>query len=156
MTIGSFDQDGNPPANTIPDAPAAAVQSETPVQPSPIVTTATSTTNEDDVDEPKDETRMARSETARHESPEYDPNDARTMSPRRNSAETEKLAADTRAAVQEEARLAQSGLMEIAESIEMVRSDHDKLEKHNLALQDYIGGLTRSMAKGHVSGKGKK
>jgi hypothetical protein len=46
--------------------------------------------------------------------------------------------------------------MEIAESIELVRSDHDKLEKQNLALQDYIGGLTRSLAKGDVSGKGKK
>ena len=55
-----------------------------------------------------------------------------------------------------EARIAQTGLMEIAESIEMVRSDHDKLERHNLALQDYIGGLTKSMAKGDVSGKSKK
>ena len=48
------------------------------------------------------------------------------------------------------ARQLQLSLLEIAESIEMVKADHDKLEKQNLALQDYIGGLTRSMSKGHA------
>ena len=48
----------------------------------------------------------------------------------------------------------QLSLLEIAESIEMVKQDHDKLEKQNAALQDYIGGLTRSMSKGQgKSGK---
>ncbi|CAF9905712.1 MAG: hypothetical protein GOMPHAMPRED_003334 [Gomphillus americanus] len=53
-----------------------------------------------------------------------------------------------RNATREQARQLQSGLLEIAESIELVKADHDKLEKQNLALQDYIGGLTRAMSKG--------
>ena len=52
------------------------------------------------------------------------------------------------------ARQVQLSLLEIAESIEMVKQDHDKLEKQNVALQDYIGGLTRTLSKGQVkSGK---
>ena len=39
----------------------------------------------------------------------------------------------------------------------MVKHDHEKLEKQNLALQDYIGGLTRSMSKNDIgASKGKK
>ena len=54
-------------------------------------------------------------------------------------------------------RKLQTGLVEIAESIEMVKQDHDKLERQNLALQDYIGGLTRSMSKNDIgASKGKK
>jgi hypothetical protein len=49
------------------------------------------------------------------------------------------------------ARATAASLLEIAESIELVKSDHEKLEKQNLALQDYIGGLTRSMAKGDLN-----
>jgi len=87
-------------------------------------------------------------------------NDA-AMSPRRTSTETDKLADDARAALKEHAKATAASLLEIAESIELVKSDHEKLEKQNLALQDYIGGLTRSMAKGDLnisassSGKGK-
>lgn len=55
------------------------------------------------------------------------------------------------------ARNLQSGLIAIAEKIELVKSDHEKLEKQNAALQDYIGGLTRSMSKTDIgSGKTKK
>ena len=71
------------------------------MEPSAIVTTAATATTEHEQHEDEEEPRTARPEIARHESPEYDPNDARTMSPRRNSEETEKMAADTRAAVQE-------------------------------------------------------
>jgi short coiled-coil protein len=38
----------------------------------------------------------------------------------------------------------------------MVKSDHEKFEKQNLALQDYIGGLTRSMSKTDLTNKSKK
>ena len=51
--------------------------------------------------------------------------------------------------------MVQLGLLEIAESIELVKADHDKLEKQNLALQDYIGGLTRSMSKSSQTKGGK-
>ena len=53
------------------------------------------------------------------------------------------------------ARQVQLSLLEIAESIEMVKQDHDKLEKQNAALQEYIGGLTRTLSKGQ-SNSGKK
>ena len=104
MSIGSYDQDGPHSASETPDTFAAAGQDDAFVESSSTVTTVTApatTINDHEDNEIKDEMRAARSETARHESPEYDPNDARTMSPRRNSAETEKLAAATRAAVQE-------------------------------------------------------
>lgn len=54
------------------------------------------------------------------------------------------------------AKTLQSGLNALAEKIEMVKSDHEKLEKQNLALQDYIGGLTRSMSKTDLTSKSKK
>ena len=53
------------------------------------------------------------------------------------------------------ARQVQLNLLEIAESIELVKADHDKLEKQNLALQDYIGGLTRSMSRSSQTKNGK-
>ena len=40
----------------------------------------------------------------------------------------------------------QSGLDAITAKIESVKAEYDQLEKNNLALQDYIGGLTRSMS----------
>ena len=59
--------------------------------------------------------------------------------------------------VNRHARSLQSGLNALAEKIESVKSDHDKLEKQNIALQDYIGGLTRSMSKTDLtSSKAKK
>lgn len=45
----------------------------------------------------------------------------------------------------------QSSLAALAERIDEVKSDHDKLENENKFLQDYIGGLTRTMSKGELS-----
>ena len=85
----------------------------------------------------------------------YGPGDARAMSPRRSSNETAALSAQTRDALHRHARRAQSELREIAESIELVKQDHAKLEQQNQALQHYIGGLTRSLSKsGGVGGGG--
>lgn len=50
----------------------------------------------------------------------------------------------------------QSGLNALAEKIEAVKSDHDKLERQNVALQDYIGGLTKSMSRSDLTAKSKK
>ncbi|MCJ1320950.1 hypothetical protein MMC15_006291 [Xylographa vitiligo] len=89
----------------------------------------------------------------------FGPDEARAMSPRRSSAEGDEMSNAARLSVREHARQAQLSLLEIAESIELVRHDHDRLERQNLALQDYIGGLTRSMSKndiGAASGKSKK
>ena len=41
----------------------------------------------------------------------------------------------------------QSGINALIERIESVKAEHDKLERNNNALQDYIGGLHRSMSR---------
>ncbi|KAK2746737.1 hypothetical protein FQN55_005464 [Onygenales sp. PD_40] len=96
------------------------------------------------------------------EEEEFPPDDARAMSPRRNSADVEKLSREAREALQKQANTLQSSLQALAERIDEVKSDHDKLETENKFLQDYIGGLTRTMsAKTDVTstsgvGKGKR
>ncbi len=101
-------------------------------------------------------------------------NDARAMSPKRSSAETGRMIIGSRLAIQKyvhlpiqpflskitihktsrltsiltsQAEELQSGLNALVEKVENIKSDHDKLEKNNNALQDYIGGLTRSMSR---------
>lgn len=58
-----------------------------------------------------------------------------------------------------QAKSLQSSLQALAERIEAVESDHDKLASENRFLQDYIGGLTRNMTKSEMTrsgGKGRK
>jgi hypothetical protein len=50
-----------------------------------------------------------------------------------------------------QAKTLQSSLQAIAERIDAVKSDHDKLEIENKILQDYIGGLTRNMTKSEMT-----
>ncbi|KAJ5386733.1 hypothetical protein N7509_009274 [Penicillium cosmopolitanum] len=85
------------------------------------------------------------------EEEEFPPDDARAMSPRRNSADLERLGKEARQTLQEQAKALQSSLQAIAERIDVVKSDHDKLENENKILQDYIGGLTRNMTKTEMS-----
>lgn len=94
--------------------------------------------------------------TGEIKSESFPPGDARGMSPRRSLPECGALEESTRAAVRQYARQMQLDLLEIAESIELVRADHDKLEKQNLALQDYIGNLTRSVGREGPKKSGKK
>lgn len=92
------------------------------------------------------------------------------MSPRRNSQDLEKLERDIRLSLKEyvivshsslynlltpprEARTLQSSLAALAEKIDEVKQDHDKLESENRFLQDYIGGLTRNMSKENALGR---
>lgn len=55
-----------------------------------------------------------------------------------------------------QAKALQSSLQALAERIEAVESDHDKLANENKFLQDYIGGLTRNMTKNELSRPGIK
>ncbi|PGH05825.1 hypothetical protein AJ80_08273 [Polytolypa hystricis UAMH7299] len=80
------------------------------------------------------------------EKEEFPPDDARAMSPRRNSADVERLGREARETLQQQAKALQSSLQALSERIEEVKSDHDKLENENRFLQDYIGGLTRTMS----------
>lgn len=104
-------------------------------------------------------------------SAQYPPDDARAMSPRRDSADLERLGQEARQSLKEyvdpspraiscralvvlmmpsQAKTLQSSLQALAERIDEVKSDHDKLETENKFLQDYIGGLTRTMSKGDI------
>ncbi|KAF7512569.1 hypothetical protein GJ744_000830 [Endocarpon pusillum] len=91
---------------------------------------------------------------------EYPPDDARAMSPRRNSADLERLGQEARMSLKIQAQTLQSSLQALAEKIDEVKSDHDKLESENRFLQDYIGGLTRTMSTSGIQStsgfKGKK
>ncbi|KAL8831887.1 MAG: hypothetical protein Q9191_000600 [Dirinaria sp. TL-2023a] len=88
---------------------------------------------------------------------QYPPDDARAMSPRRSSAETDQLMKNAKTAIHKHAQNLQSSLNEIADQIEVVRADHEKLERDNQELQNYIGGLTRSISSTSLgSGKSKK
>ncbi|KAI1963399.1 hypothetical protein LOZ58_002233 [Ophidiomyces ophidiicola] len=80
------------------------------------------------------------------EEEEFPPDDARAMSPRRNSADVERLGREARATLKEQAKTLQSSLHALAERIDEVTTDHDRLETENRFLQDYIGGLTRTMS----------
>ncbi|KAL2055716.1 hypothetical protein ABVK25_003960 [Lepraria finkii] len=86
---------------------------------------------------------------------EYPPHDARAMSPRRSSADTDKMVEETRRIVESHALEKQSGINALIEKIENVKTDHDQLHRNNLALQDYIGGLHRSMSRTAL-GKGRR
>ncbi|KAK5349839.1 hypothetical protein LTR61_006545 [Exophiala xenobiotica] len=72
------------------------------------------------------------------------------MSPRRNSHDIERLERDVRQSLKEQARNLQSSLAALAEKIDEVKNDHDKLENENRFLQDYIGGLTRTMSRDNL------
>ena len=86
---------------------------------------------------------------------EYPPDDARAMSPRRNSEDLERLGREARQSLKEQAKTLQSSLQALADRIDEVRSDHDKLESENKFLQDYIGGLTRTMSQRDIGSGGK-
>lgn len=105
-------------------------------------------------------------DTYQTERPEYPPDDARAMSPRRNSEDLERLELGVRKSLQEyaplslcsaitnvfsQARTLQSSLAALASRIDEVRQDHDRLETENRLLQDYIGGLTRTMSKDNLA-----
>lgn len=77
----------------------------------------------------------------------YPADDARAMSPRRSSADTERMVQEARQVAETHAIEKQSGINALIERIESVKAEHDKLERNNNALQDYIGGLHRSMSR---------
>ncbi|KAF2182487.1 hypothetical protein K469DRAFT_690622 [Zopfia rhizophila CBS 207.26] len=89
---------------------------------------------------------------------EYDDGDARTMSPRRSSEEIEKMGQEARQALIEQAKALQASLLEIVDRVEIVRSEHEKLEGGNKFLQSYIGELMQTSkitSAGAAKGKGK-
>ncbi|KAI9719273.1 MAG: hypothetical protein M1812_003603 [Candelaria pacifica] len=99
---------------------------------------------------PRDSPMVERTDVA------YDPDDARAMSPRRNSEDLEKLGREARRSMQEQARSIQSSLAVLLDRVESVKSEHDKLEGENKFLQSYIGELmSTSKITSTGAGKGK-
>ncbi|CAK1357687.1 hypothetical protein CB0940_07606 [Cercospora beticola] len=76
--------------------------------------------------------------------PDFDENDVRTMSPRRNSEEVDKLSEEARKDLIEQAKLLQMSLQAIVDRVEAVKSEHEKLEGGNKFLQSYIGELMQT------------
>ncbi|RKF65971.1 putative bzip transcription factor [Erysiphe neolycopersici] len=72
---------------------------------------------------------------------EFDEDDARAMSPRRNSRDIEKMSEEAREQLQQHAKLLQKSLLDIFVRIEAVKEEHDKLDNNNKFLQKYIGNL---------------
>ncbi|KAK5171202.1 uncharacterized protein LTR77_004346 [Saxophila tyrrhenica] len=70
--------------------------------------------------------------------------DVRTMSPRRNSAEVDKLGEDARRDLIEQAKTLQASLQAIVDRVESVKTEHEKLSSGNQFLQSYIGELMQT------------
>ena len=66
---------------------------------------------------------------------EYREGDVRAMSPRRNSAEVDKLGEEARRDMVEQAKTLQASLQAIVDRVESVKSEHEKLEGGNKFLQ---------------------
>lgn len=66
---------------------------------------------------------------------ELDEGDVRSMSPRRNSAEVDKLGEEARRDLIEQAKVLQTSLQAIVDRVEEVKSEHEKLEGGNKFLQ---------------------
>lgn len=71
----------------------------------------------------------------------FDEDDARAMSPRRNSEDLEKMSQEARAQLSQHAQKLHESLLEIFNRIEAVKEEHDKLDSNNKFLQKYIGDL---------------
>ncbi|KAI4119057.1 MAG: hypothetical protein LQ345_000977 [Seirophora villosa] len=86
---------------------------------------------------------------------DFPPEDARAMSPRRSSEETDKMLVSARLSIERRAQDMQSGLAAIASQIETVSKNCESLDRQNQALQDAIGDMTRSLSRESLSSKKK-
>jgi hypothetical protein len=68
---------------------------------------------------------------------EYDEDDVRSMSPRRNSTEVDRLSEAARQDLRDQARVLQMSLQDIVDKIERVKTEQEKLEAGNKFLQSY-------------------
>ncbi|KAK1770174.1 hypothetical protein QBC33DRAFT_313449 [Phialemonium atrogriseum] len=72
---------------------------------------------------------------------ELDPDDVRSMSPRRTTEDIEALGKEARNELKRHAKALQESLLTIFHRIEAVKEEHDKLDNNNKFLQKYIGDL---------------
>ncbi|KAL8754319.1 MAG: hypothetical protein Q9199_004432 [Rusavskia elegans] len=86
---------------------------------------------------------------------EFPPDDARAMSPRRSTEETDNMLNSARQSIERRAQDMQSGLEAIATQIETVSKNCESLDRQNQALQDAIGDMTRSLSRESLTSKKK-
>jgi len=72
------------------------------------------------------------------EEEEYEPDDVRSMSPKRSMADINKLGEDARNHLIEQAKALQASLLAIVDRVETVKVEHEKLEGGNKFLQSYV------------------
>jgi len=75
---------------------------------------------------------------------DFEDDDVRAMSPRRNSEEVDKLGEDARRDLIAQAQMLQTSLQAIVDRVETVKTEHEKLEGGNKFLQSYIGELMQT------------
>jgi len=81
---------------------------------------------------------VSRGEASTVDDSNIEDGDVRAMSPRRNSADIDKLEEQARRDLIEQARVLQTSLQAIVERVEEVKSEHEKLEGGNKFLQSYV------------------
>ncbi|KAL8808191.1 MAG: hypothetical protein Q9182_000255 [Xanthomendoza sp. 2 TL-2023] len=86
---------------------------------------------------------------------DFPPDDARAMSPRRSTEETDRMLNSARLSIERRAQDMQSGLSAIATQIATVSKNCESLDRQNQALQDAIGDMTRSLSRESLSSKKK-
>jgi hypothetical protein len=69
---------------------------------------------------------------------DFEDDDVRAMSPRRNSEEVDKLGEDARRDLIAQAQMLQTSLQAIVDRVETVKTEHEKLEGGNKFLQSYV------------------
>jgi len=65
----------------------------------------------------------------------YEPDDVRSMSPKRSMEVINKLGEDARQHLIEQAKMLQASLLAIVDRVELVKEEHEKLEGGNKFLQ---------------------
>lgn len=85
-----------------------------------------------------------------------DPDDVRSMSPRRTSHDIEALGKEARDELRRHAKALQESLLTIFHRIEAVKEEHDKLDNNNKFLQKYIGDLMATSKITASTTKGRK
>ena len=130
---------------------SAFVESTVPTAPSPPRSTSTDSSAAGSEDDTSLSHRLSRPKTGSRKSSgsmivsrdtatvvdddDLDENDVRTMSPRRNSAELDRLGEEARRDLMEQARTLQTSLQAIVDRVEAVKNEHEKLEDGNKFLQ---------------------
>ncbi|KAL8951853.1 MAG: hypothetical protein Q9222_002201 [Ikaeria aurantiellina] len=86
---------------------------------------------------------------------DFPPDDGRALGPRRSTEETDKMRVSARQSIEKRAQDMQSGFEAIATQIESVSKNCESLDRQNQALQDTIGDMKKSLSRESLNAKKK-